>query len=138
MTKSKKDKAAEAEKKAAGNQEGFSQTETERTLKHKFTKEELEELQKRIAREYANLNLIESEKSGVMAQYGSKIKQLKALLVGLASSINQGYTHLPMKCTTQYSWKEGVKRTIHPETGEVVEESKIMESERQMSLKVTK
>lgn len=140
MTEEKKKKAKKTGKKEDPKKDmkldGFSKVETERTLKHTFTKLELEDLQKQIAREYANLNLVESEKASVVSSYGTKIKTLKSTLGGLAQSINQGYTHIPMKCVTIYNWKAGIKTLAHPETGEILEEEKIADTERQMKLPV--
>ncbi len=106
------------------------------TVKHKFTPEEQNELQRTLARKIEEVSQTETDKKAAVSQFTARINQIRTEVNALAVSVNQGYTFLPMECRVIYYWKKGTKETIHPETGEILKEEKITESERQEMLPI--
>ena len=105
-------------------------------LRHDFSKDEIDEMNKRLARQTQALRHKEGEKKAITAQFSSEIESIDAELGSLADKLNSGFEHRQMKCVVNFDWDKGKKHAIHPETGEIVQTQDISDEERQGKLSV--
>ena len=105
-------------------------------LRHDFSKEEMDTMQKRLAMQTQALRHKENAKKAIVTQFGSEIETIDTEIGSLADKINTGYEHRMMKATVKYDWAKNKKYIIHPETGNTSETLDITEEDRQQKLKL--
>lgn len=104
-------------------------------LKCDFTAEELKEISSQLAREAANMAEAEENKKAATAQFAEKIASAKARVASLARQVNQGYEMRNVECRVLLDKpKRGLVQVVRADTGEIVKERPMSDSEKQGSL----
>jgi len=108
-------------------------TEIREYLKYFFTEDEIRNLGKEMAQATIQANEAEEQKKAAMAEFKDKIE--KHLLVARQASrfISNGYEMRNIDCIKRIDYANETVTITRKDTGEVVEERKIHDSERQMS-----
>ena len=108
---------------------------TKEYLKYKFTEPELKERSTQLALECRSLEEIENDKKQVMSDFKSKIDGHQATISRLSNNINNGYEHRYIDCEVKMNTPiVGEKSIIRKDTGELVKQEQMNESEMQEEL----
>jgi hypothetical protein len=106
-----------------------------RELKCTFTEKEIQEKAKALAYNCNLRDQAEEEKKSVTSDFKAKIDSYTATISSLSNNINNGWEYRSIDCEVQMDTpKEGVKRIVRKDTGEVVEELAMTPEEMQFEL----
>ncbi len=109
-----------------------------RPLKYQFSKAELEAMAKQLADDCRAKQTKEAEAKGVAAQFKADIAIIDGKIASASEKISSGYEMRMIKCRTVIDYKRDKKTVARIDTGEVIEEGKIPDSERQVEMAVGK
>ena len=112
------------------------ETKTTKYLRHDFTEEEMKEMHSNLAEKTVQLRRKEEEKSTVLKQFGASIEALKNEISSTADKLHTKYEFRMMECVIDYFWDKGVKKAIHTETLDYVNEEPITDDDRQEKLEL--
>ena len=104
------------------------------TKARELTDEELLEAGKKLAEFEEKLAVVKAEAKQLAAEYKGKITDVEASRAGLASVIRLKEEEVVHECYADPDYKSGMMVYTDVETGEVVEERKLTNEERQMKL----
>jgi len=107
---------------------------TTRSLKCKFTQEELDIMKTDLAAITSELRSKEEEKRAVASQFKSEIDGLVARTNVLADKINNGYEFRPIECDIDKDMDSKIMTVIRRDTGEVIEQRPLQDHELQSEL----
>jgi hypothetical protein len=126
------DKAAKEE--AIKKSPTTSETEVTSYLKYHFSEEEMKNLALDMAQATNKANAVEEKKKAANAGFKDELESHQLIARTAARKIEQGYEMKDIKCRKFTDYKKDLVTITRLDTGEVVEERKIKDSERQMSL----
>lgn len=89
-----------------------------------------------IAEKLEEVALADNALTDMKKQFQSKISQLEATIALSASLVRSGKELRPVKCHVVINFKENSKRLFREDTGEMMEESALEESERQREMEL--
>lgn len=82
-------------------------------FRYQFTKEELEEKAKQLAKSCEERTSIEDEKKSVMSDFKAKIDSKTAEINHLSNNINSGYEYVTKTCEVEYDFEAGFKKYFY-------------------------
>jgi adenine-specific DNA methylase len=100
-------------------------------LKTKLSPEELAEYAKTLSEKYIENVQLEADKKGVVAEYKAKIDVILGQMGLLSQKVSTQQEWRDVDCHWGYNWDTDKKVLIRQDTGEVVREDKITQSDRQ-------
>lgn len=112
----------------------ITQTETREYLKYSFSEEELKNLAMEMANSTIQANDAEEQKKAAMASFKDKIEGHLLSARTASRFISNGYEMRNIDCIKVIDYKEDLVTITRKDTGEEVENRKIKDSERQMTL----
>lgn len=74
---------------------------------------------------------LEDSKKSAVSSFNNNIKTKQDMAHELANKYREGTVSGERECPVEYLWETGVKKVMHPDTGEVLFEDSISDSERQ-------
>lgn len=102
-----------------------NKTHEKRSLRHDFTAVETHDLSLQLASKTKELASITEEKSSVSAQYGSRIKEVKATTNKLSNQISDGFEMRDVECDIEFNTPKQGMKTIKPRDGSGAFEEKM-------------
>ncbi len=104
------------------------------TLKVMLTSDEVAERADRAAASIADRDQKEEEQKAQTKHAKSIIEQIDAEIRLLSQEVRNRSSYQQVECERQWVFSEGMYREIRLDTGEVITERKLLESEKQMEL----
>jgi len=108
----------------------------EQLLRYSFTPEERQQLGQALAQSLAEQQGTQEEFETIKAQYKSKLAEVSGKVNSIANKVRSGYEMRTFKVEKRMDLKTGKLTIARMDTGEVVEERLLYESERQLGLTV--
>lgn len=99
-----------------------------------LSEEEVLKAAREMAERLAKLDELEDQLASVKKQIGSDIDAANAQVGKFRDMVRTGIEHRNVMCTIRYEWARGKKITQRDDTGEIVREEAVSESERQQNL----
>lgn len=88
-----------------------------RSLRHDFTAVETVELSHQLAQKTKDLNALEEEKKSVTAQYGARVKEVKASCNKLSNQVADGFEIRDVDCDIAWHVPTQGWKTLAPRNG---------------------
>lgn len=107
---------------------------TREYLKYKFSDDEVKEFSQEMASDLREKSKLEDDKKSIVKDFAAKISKLEASINENAGIINSGFEMRQIDCMSTYDYDDLVIRTHREDTGELVKERDMEESEKQMDL----
>lgn len=100
-------------------------------LKTKLTPKELADYAKTLSEKYIENVQLEADKKGVVAEYKAKIDVILGQMGLLSQKVSTQCEWRDVECHWAYNWDTDRKELVREDSGEVVKEEKISQSDRQ-------
>lgn len=104
-------------------------------LRYQFTEEETKEIAKNLALSVTSKTRAEEEQKSAQAQFKQRIEIEITQIQRLSNNINMGWEMREIECVVEFHKpRQGVKRIIRLDTGEIVREQQMSGGELQEKL----
>ena len=82
-------------------------------------------------------NLKESEKQSVVSQFKAYLDSLQSKIDSASEKVSSGFEFRGIKCKTKIDYTKNRKTTVRLDSGEIIKEIPIPESDRQIEIVAT-
>jgi hypothetical protein len=138
LTSEEKKKRKDERNKSKAKVEAFTgireESAGELDLKVDLTDKEKMDASQKLALVTRELSQEKLNKAEVMKNFSAKIAKLEAGIQEFATMVNDGFKFAYVKCIRRFNFKEGKKYLIRIDTGEIIDQEKISDEERQEKL----
>ncbi len=100
-------------------------------LKTRLTPKELADYATALSEKYIDNVQLEADKKGLVAEYKAKIDVMLGEMGLLSQKVSTQHEWRDVDCHWGYNWKTDKKVLVRQDTGEVVREEKITQTDRQ-------
>ena len=105
-------------------------------LKTKLTDGELKALSRELAEKFIDLEGLEKDKKGVVADYKARIEVIEAKLNSLSQKVSTQFEWRDVDCQWEYDFKSGTKSLLRLDLNVIVKVAKVTDADRQRLLNV--
>lgn len=105
-------------------------------LKTKLSPKELADYAKTLSEKYIENVQLEADKKGVVAEYKAKIDVILGQMGLLSQKVSTQAEWRDVECHWEYDWSTDRKNLVREDTGEVVKDDKISQTDRQKLLPI--
>lgn len=107
-------------------------------LRYDFTDKEKAEMSLDMANNIRMKNFKDSERQSVVSQFKADLDSLQSKIDSASEKVSSGFEFRGIKCETKIDYTLNRKTTVRLDSGEIVKEGPIPESERQIEIAPTK